>query len=122
MFKEFKAFAVKGNLVDIAVGLILALAFTGVVDAFVDGILLRLIAAIVGEPSFDTSCGRSERRRRDRDPHRQLPDCARELRARRVGAVLDREDRQPPQGIAEEAGPDEIQLLTEIRDALRGSS
>lgn len=54
MLKEFKAFAMKGNLIDIAVGLILALAFSAVVSTFVDGILLNLIAAIVGEQSFDT--------------------------------------------------------------------
>jgi len=53
MLKEFKTFAMKGNLIDIAVGLILALAFSAVVSAFVDGILLNLIAAIIGEPSFD---------------------------------------------------------------------
>ena len=53
MLKEFKEFALKGNLLDIAVGLILALAFVGVVTTFVDGVIMPLIAAIVGEPSFD---------------------------------------------------------------------
>jgi large conductance mechanosensitive channel len=53
VLKEFKEFALKGNLLDIAVGLILALAFVTVVTAFVDGIIMPLIAAIFGEPSFD---------------------------------------------------------------------
>ncbi len=44
----------RGNLIDIAVGLILALAFSAVVNAFVEGIVLNLIAAILGEPSFDS--------------------------------------------------------------------
>ena len=43
----------KGNLLEIAVALILALAFTAVVNAFVTGIVTPFIAAILGEPSFD---------------------------------------------------------------------
>jgi large conductance mechanosensitive channel len=53
MLKEFKEFALKGNLLDTAVGLVLALAFVAVVTALVNGIIMPLIAAIVGEPSFD---------------------------------------------------------------------
>lgn len=52
MLKEFKDFILKGNLVEIAVGLILALAFKGVVDAFVNGIISPLIGAVLGAPSF----------------------------------------------------------------------
>lgn len=54
MLKEFKEFALKGNLLEIAVGLILALAFSAVVTAFVDGIVMPLIAAVVGKPSFNS--------------------------------------------------------------------
>jgi large conductance mechanosensitive channel len=53
MLKEFREFAVKGNLIEIAVGLILALAFSAVVMTFVDGVVMPLIAAAVGEPNFD---------------------------------------------------------------------
>ena len=53
MLKEFKEFAFKGNLLEIAVGLVLALAFTALVTAFINGIVMPLIAAIVGEPTFD---------------------------------------------------------------------
>ena len=51
--KEFREFAFRGNLVEIAVGLILALAFSAVVNAFVEGIVMAAIAAIFGQPSFD---------------------------------------------------------------------
>jgi large conductance mechanosensitive channel len=53
MLKEFREFALKGNLLEIAVGLVLALAFTSLVTASINGIVMPLIAAIVGEPSFD---------------------------------------------------------------------
>jgi large conductance mechanosensitive channel len=53
MLKEFKDFVSRGNLVEIAVGLVMALAFKAVVDAFVGGLVMPLVAAIFGEPSFD---------------------------------------------------------------------
>jgi large conductance mechanosensitive channel len=54
VLKEFREFAFKGNLLEIAIGLILALAFSAVVTAFVDGIIMAFIAAIFGEPNFDS--------------------------------------------------------------------
>jgi large conductance mechanosensitive channel len=54
MLKEFKDFIMKGNLVEIAVGLILALAFKAVVDSFVADIITPIIAAIGGQPNFDS--------------------------------------------------------------------
>lgn len=53
MLKEFKEFLTRGNLIEIAVGLVMALAFTTVVTALVDGLIMPLVAALVGEPSFD---------------------------------------------------------------------
>jgi large conductance mechanosensitive channel len=54
VLKEFKDFIMKGNLVEIAVGLILALAFKDVVDSFVADIITPIIAAIGGQPNFDS--------------------------------------------------------------------
>ena len=53
MIDEFKEFALKGNLIDLAVAFILGLAFSAVVTALVNGVFLQLVAAIVGQPSFD---------------------------------------------------------------------
>jgi large conductance mechanosensitive channel len=53
MLKEFKDFVSRGNLVEIAVGLVMALAFKAVVDALVAGLIMPIIGAIFGEPSFD---------------------------------------------------------------------
>ena len=54
MLKEFKEFALKGNLIEIAVGLILALAFAGVVASFTNDIISPIIGAIFGQPDFST--------------------------------------------------------------------
>lgn len=51
--EEFKAFITRGNVVDLAVGVIIAIAFGAVVTAMVEGVMMPLIAALVGQPSFD---------------------------------------------------------------------
>jgi large conductance mechanosensitive channel len=52
MLNEFKQFAFKGNMLDLAIGFILGAAFTAVVNALAKDVLLNLIAAIVGKPDF----------------------------------------------------------------------
>jgi large conductance mechanosensitive channel len=52
MLKEFKEFLLRGNLIEIAVGLVLALAFTAVVMSLVEDLITPLIAAIFGKPDF----------------------------------------------------------------------
>jgi large conductance mechanosensitive channel len=54
MWAEYKGFLFRGNLIDIAVAFILGVAFATVVTAFTDGILMALIAALFGQPSFDS--------------------------------------------------------------------
>ncbi len=46
MLKEFKEFAMKGNLVDIAVGFVMGAAFAKVISAFTEGIVSPLIGMI----------------------------------------------------------------------------
>jgi len=53
VIQEFKDFVQKGGIFEAAVGLIMALAFVPVVTAIIDGILMPIIAAIVGKPDFD---------------------------------------------------------------------
>ncbi len=52
LWNEFKTFAFGGNLVDIAIGIAIGVAFATVVESLVDNIILPLVAAIFGEPSF----------------------------------------------------------------------
>jgi large conductance mechanosensitive channel len=50
---EFKAFSFRGNLLDLAVAVILGLAFYQVVQALVNGVLMPVVAAIFGQPDFN---------------------------------------------------------------------
>lgn len=50
--KEFKEFAVKGNVIDLAVGVIIGAAFGKIVDSVVNDLILPIVAAIVGTPDF----------------------------------------------------------------------
>ena len=52
MLQEFKDFINKGDVVMIAVGLVMALTFKAIIDAFVEGIINPIIAAIFGETSY----------------------------------------------------------------------
>jgi large conductance mechanosensitive channel len=49
---EFKAFLLRGNVVDLAIAVIIGIAFGNVVSAMVADILTPLIAAIFGKPDF----------------------------------------------------------------------
>jgi large conductance mechanosensitive channel len=52
--KDFKAFLLRGNLVDLAVAVVLGVAFGAVVTALVGDLVTPLIAAIGGKPDFST--------------------------------------------------------------------
>ena len=52
MVKDFRAFVLRGNVVDLAVGIIIGAAFGAVVAAFVKDLVTPLIAALGGKPDF----------------------------------------------------------------------
>ncbi len=52
MLKEFKEFAMKGNLVDIAVAFVMGAAFGKIVSSFVDGIVMPLVGMLTGGVDF----------------------------------------------------------------------
>jgi large conductance mechanosensitive channel len=52
MLKEFREFVLRGNLVDLAVAVVIGAAFTALVNAFVESLITPLIAAVAGEPDF----------------------------------------------------------------------
>lgn len=120
MLDEFKDFINKGDVVTIAVGLIMALYFAKIVDALLNGVVNPIIAAIFGKSSF-TTIGFS------------IGDAFIS-----IGLVIDaiisfvvvafilflviqayNRMRKPIEVV--EAGPTEIELLTEIRDAVRAN-
>lgn len=53
MLKEFRDFIIKGNAFELAIGVILAVAFGAVVVALTEGVLMAFVAAIVGKPDFN---------------------------------------------------------------------
>lgn len=53
MLKGFKDFLAQGNVMDLAVAVIIGAAFTQVVSALTDSVLMPLISALVGSPNFD---------------------------------------------------------------------
>jgi large conductance mechanosensitive channel len=122
--KEFKDFIATGDLVEIAVAFILALAIKAVIDAFMNSVVNPLIGAIVGKPNLDNFLSITVRKGE--------PDEA----IIKIGAVLTQvisliivglvlflvlkaynKMRKPAADAP--AGPTEIELLTEIRDSLR---
>ena len=115
MIKEFRAFLMKGNLVDLAVAFILAVAFVGVVQAFVSGVVDGLIAAVIGKPSLG---GLSFTIGKGNIQYGYFLDAV--INFVIVGFVLFlvvkaynrfRAEQEPP-------GPSEVELLTQIRDSL----
>lgn len=52
MLQEFKEFAVKGNVIDLAVGVIIGAAFGKIVDSLVGDIIMPAIGAVVGKLDF----------------------------------------------------------------------
>ncbi|MFC6236697.1 large conductance mechanosensitive channel protein MscL [Longivirga aurantiaca] len=53
MVKGFRDFLMRGNVVDLAVAVVIGAAFGAVIKAFTDGLLNPLIAAIFGKPSLN---------------------------------------------------------------------
>jgi large conductance mechanosensitive channel len=52
MLKDFREFVLRGNVVDLAVAVVLGVAFAAVITALVDGLITPLIAALGGKPDF----------------------------------------------------------------------
>lgn len=50
--REFRNFALKSNVVDLAVAVVIGVAFNAVVNSLVNDIIMQLIAAVFGKPDF----------------------------------------------------------------------
>lgn len=51
--EEFKTFALKGNMIDLAVGMIIGSAFTGIVGSLVNDIFMPMLSIFTGKINFD---------------------------------------------------------------------
>lgn len=52
MLKEFRDFAIKGNVVDLAVGVIIGAAFSKIVDSLVGDVIMPLVGRVIGSLDF----------------------------------------------------------------------
>ena len=50
---DFRKFIMRGNVLDLAVAVIIGIAFNAVVNSLVNDVIMQIIAAIVGKPNFD---------------------------------------------------------------------
>ena len=140
MLQEFKEFAMKGNVVDLAIGVIIGAAFGKIVESMVADIIMPVIGAITGGIDFSNLyLGLSK-------ATASLPAATSYADAKKVGAVLgwgqfltlvvnfliiawvlflivkamNRMKKAEPAAPAAPAPPsEEVVLLTQIRDSLR---
>jgi large conductance mechanosensitive channel len=120
---EFREFINRGNFIDLAVGFVMGVAVSGVINSIVERLLMPLIAVVFGQPDFESvgqfACEGGE--------------CAGS-----VGAVItalinfllialaiffvvkayNKMQRRRPEVPEPEADPEDVLLLREIRDAL----
>ena len=53
LLKDFRAFIMRGNVLDLAVAVVIGVAFNAVVTSLVNDVLMQIVAAIVGKPNFN---------------------------------------------------------------------
>jgi large conductance mechanosensitive channel len=133
MLKEFREFALKGNLVDIAVGLILGAAFGAVAKSLVDELIMPPIGMLLGGVDF-TNLYITLSEGAAPGPYASLA-AAREAGAVVLGwgafvnvaltfvitafAAMNKARRAPAEEVVEEGPTPDQALLTEIRDLLK---
>ena len=122
--KEFKDFIATGNLVEIAVAFILAIAVKAVIDAFMNGVVNPVIGAIVGKPNLDNVLTFTVRKGTTNESTISIGVVLTQIISLVVvGLVLFMvvkayNKMRKPAEVAD-TGPTEVELLTEIRDELR---
>jgi large conductance mechanosensitive channel len=101
MFAEFKDFIAKGNVLDLAVAVIIGAAFGTIVSSLTGDVIMPLIGAVVGDVDFATVV-----------INFLILAFVIFLLVRYANKVMKKAEAAP-------AGPSEVDLLTEIRDELK---
>ena len=133
--KEFKDFIATGNMVELAVAVILGASVAAVIKAFTDGIIMQIVAAIFGKPNFDDvtitlrkNVGTDATTGKPVDSVMRIGTFINTLISLVLtGLVLfmlikgynRMKAKRAAQMPVVDPGPSEVELLTEIRDALR---
>jgi large conductance mechanosensitive channel len=114
VLQDLKKFLLRGNVIDLAVAVIIGIAFGLVVNSLVNDVIMAFIGAIFGKPNFDDltfSIGDGVIRY-----GRFITAVVNFLI---IGTVLFFIVRAVQQFFRQEEKPTEVELLTEIRDELR---
>lgn len=136
LLKEFRDFISTGNMIELAVAVILGAAVSASIKAFTDGIIMQLVAAVFGKPNFDdvTITLRKNVGTDLTDPANPKPIDS----VLKIGTFVNtlislvltglvlfmlvkgyNKMKRKNVEAAPDPGPTEIDLLVEIRDALR---
>lgn len=136
MFSEFKAFIARGNVLDLAVGVIIGAAFGAIVKSLTDDVIMPFVGALFGGLDFSNHFMPLAAVPEGTAPTLAAMKAANVpvfaygsfvtsvinflilafiifLIVREANRFLGKKDEAPP------AGPTEVELLTEIRDALK---
>ena len=139
MIQEFKTFALKGNVIDLAVGVIIGAAFGKIVDSVVNDLIMPVVGAVIGKMDFSNlfvplgSPPPGTAMTLDALKKAGVPVFAYGnfitvgvnflilafiifLMVRAINRLKQRHEEQP---VAPAAPPEDIVLLREIRDSLR---
>ena len=122
MIAEFKEFINRGNVIDLAVAVVLGAAFAPVIDAIVSRVLMPAIALVVGQPSFDAIGTFGEDGSIGAVITAIVNFVLVALALFVVIKAYNRMQRQSPEQESApepQADPDDVVLLREIRDVLR---
>ena len=135
MFKEFKEFAMRGNVVDMAVGIVIGAAFTSIVKSLVADILMPIVGLVTGGVDFSNifitlKGGSFETLKAAQDAGAVTLNVGLFINAiisflivafalfmviKSMNELKRKQEEEPEE---EPAPPREVQLLEEIRDAL----
>ena len=134
MFSEFKTFIARGNVLDLAVGVIIGAGFGKIVSSLTDDVIMPVIAAVVGDTDFSSKyfvlSGTA--------PAGATLAAAKEagvnvlaygnfmtavinflILAFVIFMIVRQANKVLPPAAEAPAGPNEVDLLTEIRDSLK---
>ena len=132
MIEDFKAFLMRGNMLDLAIGLVIGVAFGKIITTLVSGILMPIVGMFTGGTDFSKncinlsgepieSCVKAMEEGKAVLQHGQfITDIIAFIIVAFVVFLIARWAMKLFQGLAADAGPsEEVTLLTEIRDELK---
>lgn len=130
MLSEFKEFVNRGNFVDLAVGFVMGVAITTVVQAIVNRVIMPAIGMLFGDANFDNLLTFGEAVGEDGVPIGSFGAVITALITFIAVALVlflivrayNRMQRKQPEEPEPTAEPADVVLLREIRDALKGQA